>query len=159
MRFFARANTATRTPSGFARFQATTRGTASQIVKSLEARGLVVRHSSETDGRSMRFDLTPAGKALLPRDPLGAMIGVIAQVDAAERARFLETLGDLAAALAGLQAVPAIGTCRGCTHFAPAGGGGHCACMAVDLAAEDIDRLCARHSRAGATAAEHGGCR
>ena len=39
LRFFARANGSTRTPSGFASFQATTRGTASQIVKTLERRG------------------------------------------------------------------------------------------------------------------------
>ena len=36
LRFFARANRVSRTPSAFASFQATTRGTASQTLKSLE---------------------------------------------------------------------------------------------------------------------------
>src|ERR1700730_8622173 len=35
--FFARANSFSRTPSAFAEFQATTRGTASQAIKALEA--------------------------------------------------------------------------------------------------------------------------
>src|SRR5262249_27323463 len=39
LRYFARANTFSRTPSAFAEFQATTRGTASQAIKALEAGG------------------------------------------------------------------------------------------------------------------------
>jgi DNA-binding MarR family transcriptional regulator len=71
LRFFARANDSTRTPSGFAGFQATTRGTASQIIKSLEGQGLLVRCRSEHDRRSVRFDLTDSGAAMLDQDPLG----------------------------------------------------------------------------------------
>jgi DNA-binding MarR family transcriptional regulator len=39
LRFFARANPFSRTPSAFAEFQATTRGTATQAIKALEAGG------------------------------------------------------------------------------------------------------------------------
>ena len=39
LRFFARANPFSRTPSAFAEFQATTRGTATQTIKALEAGG------------------------------------------------------------------------------------------------------------------------
>src|SRR5260370_38324593 len=39
LRFFARANQFSRNPSAFAEFQATTRGTATQTIKSLEAGG------------------------------------------------------------------------------------------------------------------------
>src|SRR6056297_2870418 len=70
LRFFARANGSSRTPSAFASFQATTRGTASQIIKSLERRGLVVRRRSERDRRSVRFDLTEQGRAMLDADQL-----------------------------------------------------------------------------------------
>src|SRR6516165_10147424 len=37
LRYFARANPFSRNPSAFAEFQATTRGTASQVIKALEA--------------------------------------------------------------------------------------------------------------------------
>src|SRR5262249_8835445 len=43
LRYFARANTFSRTPSAFAEFQATTRGTASQAIKALEVGGYLVR--------------------------------------------------------------------------------------------------------------------
>src|SRR5512144_1732742 len=39
LRFLARANSFSRTPSAFAELQATTRGTASQAIKALEAAG------------------------------------------------------------------------------------------------------------------------
>ena len=39
LRYFARANPFSRNPSAFAEFQATTRGTASQAIKALEASG------------------------------------------------------------------------------------------------------------------------
>ena len=40
LRYFARANRFSRTPSAFAAFHGTTRGTASQTIKNLEARAI-----------------------------------------------------------------------------------------------------------------------
>src|SRR6187549_3244622 len=62
LRFFARANPFSRTPSAFAEFQATTRGTATQTVKALEAGGYSVRQQSEADGRSVSLRLSNKGK-------------------------------------------------------------------------------------------------
>ena len=67
LRFFARANSFSRTPSAFAEFQATTRGTASQAIKALEAGGYLVRQRSEADGRSVTLRLTNKGKKALAR--------------------------------------------------------------------------------------------
>ncbi len=145
LRFFARANSNTRTPSSFASFQATTRGTASQIIKSLESRGLIVRRRSERDGRSVRFDLTEIGQEMLAQDPLRDLMGVIDELGANERDRFLETLSRLASALAGLREVPSFGTCDDCSHFASVGGTAYCACIAAELAADEIDKLCASY--------------
>jgi DNA-binding MarR family transcriptional regulator len=145
LRFFARANGITRTPSGFASFQATTRGTASQIIKTLESRGLITRQRSDRDRRSVRFDLTQMGRATLLEDPLRDLIGVIGQLQDDERDRFLETLSRMASAVAGLRGEPAFGTCQDCSHFTPADDSGYCACMAAELAAEEIDQLCASY--------------
>jgi len=145
LRFFSRANGSTRTPSGFASFQATTRGTASQIIKTLEGRGLIRRHRSDRDRRSVRFDLTDDGLAMLSRDPMADLIGVIGHLGASNRARFLDTLSHVASAIAALREVPAFGSCRDCCHFTASGGSGHCACMAAELAAGEIDKLCASY--------------
>ena len=62
LRYFARANTFSRAPSAFAEFQATTRGTASQAIKALEAGGYLVRQRSKADGRSVSLRLTSKEK-------------------------------------------------------------------------------------------------
>jgi DNA-binding MarR family transcriptional regulator len=147
LRFFSRANASTRTPSGFAAFQATTRGTASQIIKSLEARGLIARAKADGDGRSVRVDLTGAGRALVSRDPLGALIGAIATLPASDSAKFLGTLSRLTSQIANLRQGAAFGTCPDCNHFTASGSGGYCACMAAPLAAEDTAKLCGSYCR------------
>src|SRR5262249_56035766 len=58
LRFFARANSFSRTPSAFADFQATTRGTASQAIKALEAGGDLARPRSPAGGRSLPLPLS-----------------------------------------------------------------------------------------------------
>jgi len=148
LRFFARANSSTRTPSAFASFQATTRGTASQIIKSLEKRGLVTRSRSERDRRSVSFELSEQGCAMLHRDPLRDLIEVIDGLGARERDRFLATLSRLTSALAARRDVPAFGTCRDCSHFDRSAGAAHCACMAAELAVDDIAKLCASYTPA-----------
>jgi len=72
LRFFSRANSFSRTPSAFAEFQATTRGTASQAIKALEAGGYLVRQRSKADGRSVTLRLKGKGKKALARDPFGS---------------------------------------------------------------------------------------
>lgn len=142
LRFFARANASTRTPSAFASFQTTTRGTASQIIKTLEGRGLIARRRSPTDGRSVQFDLTKAGHILLTQDPLGDLNSLLGKIGSAERAVFLATLSRLATSLADLKKAPAFGTCRDCRHFTASDDSGFCACLAAELGADEIDMLC-----------------
>ncbi|MBE0455329.1 MAG: winged helix DNA-binding protein [Roseovarius sp.] len=150
LRFFARANRSTRTPSGFASFQATTRGTASQTIKSLERMELVTGARSDRDRRSVSFDLTDHGREMLALDPLRELIDVIDVLGSTERTRFLATLSQLASALAIRRDLPAFGTCQDCSHYAQSGDTAYCACMAAELAVEDIPKLCASYGPAAA---------
>ena len=77
LRFFARANQFSRNPSAFAEFQATTRGTASQAIKALEAGGYLIRMRSEADGRSVVLRLTDKGKEAVARDPFEALVRAV----------------------------------------------------------------------------------
>ena len=77
LRFFARANSFSRTPSAFAEFQATTRGTATQAIKALEAGGYLVRKPFKTDGRSVSLLLTSKGKKALARDPFEVLVRAV----------------------------------------------------------------------------------
>src|SRR5713101_7059262 len=85
LRFFARANQFSRNPSAFAEFQATTRGTASQAIKALEAGGYLVRHRSEADGRSVSLRLTDKGNEALARDPFEVLVRAVDSLDAEEQ--------------------------------------------------------------------------
>lgn len=155
LRFFARANRASRTPSAFASFQATTRGTASQTIKTLEARGLLVRRRSESDGRSVRFEVTEAGQQILGADPLRHLMAAIEDLPETDRAALARILPDLSAHLAGARGAACVGTCGHCDHFDARGDGGYCACVAGSLAPFEIGQLCTRFSPRAA--AEQGG--
>src|SRR6266498_1953222 len=85
LRFFARANSFSRTPSAFAEFQATTRGTASQAIKALEAGGYLVRQRSDADGRSVSLRLTNKGKKALARDPFEVLVRAVDLLEVKER--------------------------------------------------------------------------
>src|SRR2546428_4411475 len=85
LRYFARANRFSRNPSAFAEFQATTRGTASQAIKALEADGYLVRQRSKTDGRSVSLRLTDKGHEALVRDPFEVLVRAVDTLDAKQR--------------------------------------------------------------------------
>ena len=86
LRFFARANSFSRTPSAFAEFQATTRGTASQAIKALEVGGYLVRQRSQADGRSVTLRLTDKGHKAVARDPFEVLVRAVGSLDEIGRA-------------------------------------------------------------------------
>ncbi len=147
LRFFARATRNSCTPSAFARFQATTRGTASQIIKTLEGKGLIARTRSETDKRSVLFTVTEAGREVLSDDPLRDLIRAINGLDPVIRESVVTALSQVSDSLSVLRGTPAFGTCADCTHFTEAGCGGYCACAAAALAPTEIGKICANHNR------------
>jgi DNA-binding MarR family transcriptional regulator len=150
LRFFARANDVSRTPSAFASFHATTRGTASQTIKSLLAKRYLARHEAVDDRRSVRFDLTEAGLAAMRDDPLRALSEAIDRLDTGLKSALRQALPALAGALAESRDTVAFGTCGDCRHFL-GGAISYCACVAAELAPADVGRLCinfaARHDR------------
>lgn len=145
LRYFARANRASRTPSAFSEFHATTRGTASQTLKSLVAAGLLERCASDSDGRSVRFDVTPAGRAALAGDPLQALAGVLSALPPQDLAPFHQRLQSVAAALAGRSAAPVFGSCENCVHFAFEGDAAWCHCTQSRIPELEIAALCVDH--------------
>lgn len=116
LRFIGRANRYSRTPSALADYLRTTKGTASQTVKCLEAKGLIERAPNATDRRGVLLNITEAGRATLCRDPLRCL----------ERATDclgdeLETANRILSSLIGRleerNAQRAFGICEECTHF------------------------------------------
>ena len=117
LRFFARANSFSRTPSAFAEFQATTRGTASQAIKALEAGGYLVRQRSQADGRSVTLCLTDKGHEAIARDPFEALVRAVGSLKPQEQTATHDTLHRVLTILAASGTHQHFGVCRECAHL------------------------------------------
>ena len=117
LRFFARANSFSRTPSAFAEFQATTRGTASQAIKALEAGGYLVRQRCQADGRSVTLRLTDKGHELIARDPFDALVRAVGSLDLQEQTAMRDALRRVLTTLAASGTHQHFGVCRECAHL------------------------------------------
>jgi len=151
LRFFARANPFSRNPSAFAEFQATTRGTATQTIKLLEARGYLVRESSKADRRSICLRLTSKGKKALARDPFEILVRAVDLLDEKERTVMRRALHQVLSTVATTGAHRQIGVCQDCMHFgreirrnppSTAQSAAECLLLAVPIQPEDVGLLC-----------------
>jgi DNA-binding MarR family transcriptional regulator len=153
LRFFARANRFSRTPSAFAEFQATTRGTATQTIKALEAGGYLVRQRLENDGRSVSLQLTDKGREALARDPFEVLARAVAALDPQQRAALHHALQHVLTAVAESGAHRRFGVCSDCMHLGgetscrPAGAIGstlECRLLGSVIRPEEMDLLCVK---------------
>jgi DNA-binding MarR family transcriptional regulator len=117
LRYFARANRFSRTVSAFADFHATTRGTASQTIKSLVTQGYLSRTRSTNDGRSTRLDVTTKGHRILSDDPFEGLVQAVAAVSPGVRPKLATSLERMLGHLARAQGNRPFGTCPTCKHL------------------------------------------
>ena len=151
LRFFARANSFSRTPSALAEFQATTRGTATQTIKALEAGGYLVRQRSETDGRSVSLRLTDKGHKAVARDPFEVLVCAVDSLDAEEQAAMHHALHQVLTTVAASGLHRHFGVCQDCAHFGGETCGSstsatrsalECLLLGVAIEPEDAGLLC-----------------
>jgi DNA-binding MarR family transcriptional regulator len=151
LRYFARANPFSRTPSAFAEFQATTRGTASQAIKALEAGGYVVRQRSKADKRSVSLQLTSKGKKALAGDPFEVLVRAVDLLDAKERIAMHHALHQVLTTLAASAAHRRFGVCQDCAYLGgemrcnPTSASSlalECLLLGVPIQSEDAGLLC-----------------
>jgi DNA-binding MarR family transcriptional regulator len=117
LRFFARANSFSRTPSAFAEFQATTRGTASQAIKALEAGGYLVRQRSPADGRSVTLRSTDKGHEAVARDPFEVLVRAVASLNVQEQTTMRDALHHVLTTIAASGAHQHFGVCQDCAYL------------------------------------------
>lgn len=117
LRYFASANRLSRTPSAFAEFHGTTRGTATQTTKILVAQGYLVRTRSDTDGRSTRLDLTDKARAILTDDPFEALVRAVDALPSGARDELADALERMLGQVARECCKRPFGTCTSCEHL------------------------------------------
>ncbi len=148
LRYFARANRFSRTVSAFAEFHGTTRGTASQTIKSLVQNDYLTRKRSKADGRSIDFTLTHKSKKLLSEDPFEALVVAASALSNSASQTVARSLERMLRKTAQQQGKRHFGMCPNCKYFQEAGcyadGKPNYCCTLVDepLKEAETQQLC-----------------
>ena len=138
-------------PVGLAEFQATTRGTATQAIKALEAGGYLIRQPFKTDRRSVSLRLTSKGKKALARDPFEVLVRAVDLRDVKERTAMHHALHQVLTTVAASGPHRRFGVCQDCAHLAGEmccnptsanGSGLECLLFGVPIEPEDSGLLC-----------------
>jgi DNA-binding MarR family transcriptional regulator len=117
LRYFSRANRFSRTVSAFAEFHGTTRGTASQTIKSLVQNDYLTRKRSKIDGRSVDFTLTYNSKKLLAEDPFEALVLAASALSNSASHTIARSLERMLHNMAQQQGKCHFGMCPNCKYF------------------------------------------
>lgn len=143
LRFFARANRFSRTVSAFAEFHATTRGTASQTLKSLVQRGFLTRTRCTRDRRSSTFNLTEKARLELASDPFEAVVRAAGTLSPTQCSRTERGLQLVLHQLRSVRERPILGSCMRCGHLMQNGSEDYqCRLMQEPLSASELEQLC-----------------
>jgi len=117
LRYFSQANRFSRTPSAFAAFHGTTRGTASQTIKSIETQGYLTRMRSKDDKRSVRIVLTNKAWVILANDPFESLVRAADALPPSVHGHFANALKRMLDQVARERGNPRFGTCTSCKHL------------------------------------------
>ena len=117
LRYLARANRYSRSPTAIAEFLGSTKGTVSQTIRALEAKGYVRRSRDCSDGRAICLELTEAGQAVLEHDPIRRLEQAVAALPPGTSAAMLAGLSALMGKLQDSCGGRTFGLCGECGHL------------------------------------------
>ena len=145
LRYLSRANRFSRSPSAVTAYLGVTKGTVSQTLNALVRKGLVRKEADPGDRRNLTIEVTPAGRELLARDPVEALLTSAAKLGAAERRTLSDGLEALLGEALRRRGGRPFGLCRSCRFFQKRAKGGtphRCGLLGVPLTGEDSRRIC-----------------
>ncbi len=117
LRYFSRVNRFSRTVSAFAEFHGTTRGTASQTIKSLVQNDYLTRKRSKSDGRSIDLTLTNKSKKLLADDPFEVLVDAASALSNSASHTVERSLERMIRKMTQQQGKRHFGRCPNCKYF------------------------------------------
>ena len=142
--YLSRANRFSRAPSHVADYLATTRGTASQTLKALSRKELIKETRSDTDKRSIRYDITSEGSDILKTT--SGLSGVIETLDQETSQTLANSLKTLVLAMLQHRGGRSFGVCKTCSHHQKTDTGGYCQLLEVPLSGSDAGQICHEHA-------------
>ncbi len=141
--YLARANRFSRAPSNVADYLCTTRGTASQTLKALERKGLVMQTRSDTDKRSISCDVTKKGRAALgATNVFDAALDALSASEVAALTQLLEATGHR---MLKQRRFRTFGVCKTCRYHRHTQDGLACALLDMPLTQMNANELCHEH--------------
>jgi DNA-binding MarR family transcriptional regulator len=117
LRYFSQANRFSQTPSAFAAFHGTTRGTASQTIKSIETQGYLTRIRSKDDRRSVQLVLTEKARGVLANDPFESLVRAADSLPKVAHSHFANALQRMLGQVSQERGNLPFGTCTSCKHL------------------------------------------
>ncbi len=144
--YLARANRFSRSPSHVAEYLSSTRGTVSQTLKALMRKGLITEQRSAKDKRSISYDMTGDGHALLRGQTVSR--DALAGFSQAEVEKLISLLRALARNALKARGGKSFGLCRTCKHHRKRKAGPYCALLDAALVPTEADEICHEHAEA-----------
>lgn len=120
LRYFERANRFSRTVSAFAQYHGTTRGTASQTIRTLAQKGYLRRLPAKHDQRSFRLDLTDKAQQVLASDPFAEFVNAAGALPPEQCSALARGLRILLEQVLEHRARRPFGVCTSCEHLCAA---------------------------------------
>lgn len=148
--YLARCNRYSNTPAGVTDYLGLTKGTVSQTLNLLEARGWIRKNPSLIDKRVVHLQLTPEGRQRLQTLwPPGQVNAALQQLTAAQQQQLQTALTDLLRALQHSQEGLSFGICHSCRHFLREGAEHYrCGLTQEPLSVDDSELICREHQAA-----------
>ena len=154
LRYFGRANRFSRTVGAFAQFHGSTRGTASQTVKSLVKKGYLTRTPVPRDRRSYFLNLSTDGRAMLTGDPVHELTEAVRGLSPSRLSNLSESLDRILVQMLTRRGQPRFGVCMCCCHLRLGACRGHsqgpheCGLLGEPLSQQETTEICADYADA-----------
>lgn len=146
--YLARCNRYSNTPLAVTEYLGLTKGTVSQSLKALEAKGLIVKTQDVTDKRSVHLSLTEPARVLLGAVMPPEFLAAAAARMGADAQTLEHLLGDLLRTIQRSENVPGFGLCKTCRFHRKTASGGFCELTQESLAAAERELICREHQLA-----------
>jgi DNA-binding MarR family transcriptional regulator len=133
-------------PTALAEYLGLTKGTVSQTLSVLEAKGYLEKIADQQDKRVVRLHLTAKGKALIEAHlPPKLLQSALEQMPEDLRQQLAEGLKYLLKAMQTVRQQQAFGVCKTCRYLKRSEAGYACGLTQLPLATEELELICREH--------------
>lgn len=149
LRYFAKANRFSCTPSGLTVYLAVSKGSVSQTIAALERKGLIRKARNPTNRRSVGVELTAKGSRALANDPRERMKADLKDLKTTELKSLRKALSAVVKAALKARDGLQFGICHTCEHYREShedGAPHYCSLLKEPLSQDDSELICREHA-------------